>query len=301
MSRFKKIFYRKPHSASQLELEIQHPKQKDRNHHIGGRSFYFFDFDDNVIHLPTHLYVFHKTTGQEHALTTHEFSDIQTKLGKEGIWKDYELRFDDQTGSFRRFREKKISPWQYWWKVQPLEEDMRAVLKRPFEEWRGPSWNFFWYAVHNKRPISIITARGHHPDTLKKGISLLKKWGFITHKPNFLSVWPVSHKPTRLLLGDKDLNLHASELKKIAIKSSVSEAFKNYGVNPGHRFGMSDDDPVNLKLIVEAMRDLKKIYPDNSFFVIDTQGGKLIKQEIFVDHVIESSLQTKKQLSFFDE
>lgn len=286
----------------QLELDIHQHPQKDRNHKTGGRSFYFFDFDDNVIHLPTHLYVFHKQTGAEHALTTHEFAEMQFKLGKEAPWKDYELRFDDQTGSFRRFREKKFSPWKSWWKIQPLEEDMKSVFKKPFEEWRGPSWNFFWYAVHNKRAISIITARGHHPDTLKRGINLLKKKGFITHKPNFLSVWPVSHKPTRLLLGDVNLEQHASQLKQEAIKRSVKAAFDKYGQNPGHRFGMSDDDPVNLKLIIEAMTDLKKIYPDNSFFVIDTHGGRLIKQEIFVDHMVESSIATdKKQLSFFDE
>jgi hypothetical protein len=293
----------KKNGNSQLELEIHHPKQKDRNFDIGGRSFYFFDFDDNVIHLPTHLYIFHKSTGKERALTTHEFAEVQSMLGKEGEWKDYELRVhDDQNGSFRRFREKNINPWLSWWKVQPLEEDMRAVFKKPFEEWRGPSWNFFWYAVHNKRPISIITARGHHPDTLRKGISFLKKKGLITHEPNFLSVWPVSHKPTRLLLGDKNLEWHASKLKQEAIKRSVDAAFAKYGKNPGHRFGMSDDDPVNLKLITEAMKDLKKIYPQNSFFVIDTHGGKLIKHEVFMDHVVESPIgQSQKQLSFFDE
>jgi hypothetical protein len=297
----KKLF-KKNKNAAQMELSIHTPKIKDRNHGQGGRSFYFFDFDDNVIHLPTHLYVFNKHTHEEKELTTHEFAEMQFKLGKEFPWIDYELRVhDDQNGSFRRFREKEVGLLRKYFTTQPLEEDLKKVFKKPFEEWRGPSWNFFWYAVHNNRPISIITARGHHPDTLKNGISLLKKNGYITHEPNYLSVYPVSYKPTRLLLGDKEYQWHASKLKQEAIKRSVEEAFRVYGKNPTHRFGMSDDDPVNLKLITQAMTDLKKLYPENSFHVIDTHGGKLVKQEIMIDHTVESSLDGKSQLSFFDE
>lgn len=294
---------KKPGPA-QLELIMQTPEIKDRNHAQGGRSFYFFDFDDNVIHLPTLLFVFHKKTGEEKPITTHEFAKMQFQLGKEEPWLDYEIRLDDQTGSFRRFREKKKKWFSFEKGLQPLEEDLFEVFKKPFEEWRGPSWNFFQYAVHNQRPVSIITARGHHPETMKRGIELLRAHGFIGKTPNYLSVYPVSHRPTRLLLGDKEIKWHASRLKQEAIKFSVDAAFRKYGQNPGHRFGMSDDDPVNLKLIVDAMRDLKKSYPQNSFFVIDTHGGRLMKQEIFADHVVESKLEPKHgpghQLSFFE-
>lgn len=282
------------------DLGIKTPKQKDRNHEKGGRSFYFFDFDDNVIHLPTDLYVFHKVTKEEKAISTHEFAKMQFQLGKEGPWRDYEIVLNDQTGSFRRFREKQYGLVGRFFKTQPLREDLNEIFKKPFEEWRGPSWNFFWYAVHNQRPMSIITARGHSPETLKRGINLLKKKGYITQTPNYLSVYPVSHKPTRLMLGDKDISWHASKLKQEAIKFSVRSAFEKYGNNPAHRFGMSDDDPVNLKLITEAMRELKSIYPDNSFFVIDTHGGRLIKQEIFADHTVDKEMNAEKQLSFFE-
>jgi hypothetical protein len=35
----------------QLSFEFDIPKEQDRNFHLGGRSFYFFDFDDNVVYL----------------------------------------------------------------------------------------------------------------------------------------------------------------------------------------------------------------------------------------------------------
>ncbi len=302
-------------TKTQLDLPLGKglhvPITKDRNHESGGRSFYFFDFDDNVVHLPTEIFLFNKTTGEEKCMSTVEFSTVQLELGLPGPWEDFEIRLDDQTGTFRRFREKKHKVWQksfrktakaFFKKLpQPLEEDLEKVFQLPFDEWKGPSWEFFRYACLNQRPVSIITARGHNPDTLKRAIKILKEKGYITHEPNYLSVYPVSYKPTRLLLGDSKLDMHASKLKQEAIKLSVKEAFRVYGQNDGHRFGMSDDDPINLRLIMDVMRDLKKEYPKNSFFVIDTHGGKLMKQEIFVDHTVLQGMKAEKQLSFFGE
>ncbi|MFN9067243.1 MAG: hypothetical protein ACK5V3_08450, partial [Bdellovibrionales bacterium] len=54
----------------QLELGLQRAREMDRNFHLGGRSFYFFDFDDNIAFLPTPLVVFDKKTGAEHYLTS---------------------------------------------------------------------------------------------------------------------------------------------------------------------------------------------------------------------------------------
>ncbi|MCC6277913.1 MAG: hypothetical protein IT289_08375 [Oligoflexia bacterium] len=284
----------------QLEFGLHTPRTPDRNLHKGGRSFYFFDFDDNVMILPTPLYVFHKMTGAEKEVNTHSFALIGPMIGKQGEWRDYELRLDPQFGSFRRFRQQRISLLQrLLGKKQPLVEDVLRVLNEPLPAWKGPSWQFFWHAVHNQRPLSIITARGHHPRTIKGGIQLLKKRGHITKTPNYLSIYPVSHLETRYALGDSNAEWHASKLKHLAILQSVEKAFQVYGFNPHHRFGMSDDDPTNLKLIVEAMSELKRRYPQNSFFVIDTHGGRLLKQEVHVDGVSQTDV-TDEQLTLFD-
>ena len=158
---------------------------------------------------------------------------------------------------------------------------------------------FFWHAVHNGRPLSIITARGHHPDTIKDAIDLLHKAGHLSQVPNFLSIYPVSHLGVRTDLGDVEHKWGTGKLKQAAIRESVKEAFRLYGQNPAHRFGMSDDDPSNVKLIIEAMRQLKKEYPENSFFVVDTQGGNLSKQEVFVDSVKAAEPLSSNQLTLF--
>jgi hypothetical protein len=294
------VFSRSKNAATvQLELPIEHPRLPDRNFAKGGRSFYFFDFDDNVLSLPTPLFLFHKHTGEEKSFSTREFAQIGEQIGKEGLWRDYEIRLCDQTGSFRRFRHRQLNLIQRLFRRrQPLIEDLLKVLPQNQYDWRGPSWNFFWHAVHNERPLSIITARGHRPETLQEAISVLKKHGHLSRDPNYLSVFPVSHRDIRAQLGDREFKWHASKLKQEAIKFSVQEAFKIYGFNPNHRFGMSDDDPVNIRLIIEAMQDLKRQYPDNSFYVIDTHGGRLLKQEILMDSV-QNLDPLDDQLGFF--
>jgi len=280
--------------VSQLEFPIHIPKQPDRNSHLGGRSFYFFDFDDNVAFLPTPIYIFHRHTREEKRLSTAQFATIQKHLGKAGEWGDWEIDLCEIKGSFRRFRHHPSTG-----KLQPFEEDMHEVLGRPDHEWKGPSWQFFWHAVHNGRPLSLITARGHHPDTLKTGIELLVEAGHLTQSPNYLSLYPVSHQPTRDQLGDWERKWHTSQLKQAAIRASVEEAFRIYGQNPHHRFGMSDDDPINVELIIDVMKELKARYPANSFFVINTHAHKLVKQEILVDRVTSEEMNPQ-QLSLFD-
>lgn len=265
----------------QLELDIYQPQAPDRNHHIGGRSFYFFDLDDNVFTLPTPLYIFHKEHGHEVAISTQEFATISEKIGKAHPWHDFEIRPCPQSGSFRRFRQHNLKPWdRVRGRRQPIVEDLLKALAGNESDWKGPSWRFFWHAVHNHRPLSIITARGHSPKTIKDTIDILRKRGHLSRKPNYLSIYPVNDVEVRKHLGDPDMKWHTAQCKKEAIRKSVYQAFQSYGYNPGHRFGMSDDDPKNISLIIEAMMELKKEFPANSFYVIDTHGGRTVKQEI---------------------
>src|SRR5690606_15737373 len=90
----------------QLELGIGRAREKDRNYHLGGRSFYFFDFDDNIAFLTTPLILFHRRDGSEISISTGEYGQVQSQIGKSGLYKDYEVRLDDQTGTFRNFRDQ---------------------------------------------------------------------------------------------------------------------------------------------------------------------------------------------------
>ncbi|MBS1971138.1 MAG: hypothetical protein JSU04_12565 [Bdellovibrionales bacterium] len=265
----------------QLELGIQRLQEKDRNHHLGGRSFYFFDFDDNIAFLSTPLILFHKTTGEELRVGSGEYAKIHSIIGEPGPFQDYEVRFDDETGTYRNFRDINISDIEKLeGKKQIFVQDLAEALGFPDVQWKGPSWQCFYHATFNRRPISVITARGHHPETLKAGIQLFVDRQFLPHEPNYLSVFPVNHKATRHVLGDANLTMNAAQLKQKAIRASVERALEVYGHSPHHRFGMSDDDPKNIQLIAEEMIRLKADYPEMSFFLIATHDGNFVKHEI---------------------
>lgn len=266
----------------QAELPLERPMEKDRNYHQGGRSFYFFDFDDNIAFLGTPCYLFHRETGDELIISSGDFARWQKAIGVDGPWKDFEIRLDDQKGTFRHFRDQQISYLEslLFGRQQLFIQDIAAALGYPDLEWKGPSWDCFYHAVHNNRLTSLITARGHHPLTLRAGIREFVKEGFLPREPNYLEILPVNHPETRARLGDPEGRLRTSELKRLAIRKSVERALHLYGYSPYHRFGMSEDDPENLELILGELRFLKNRYPEISFFLIEACEGRLQKKEV---------------------
>lgn len=265
----------------QLEIPIPRIPERDRNFHLGGRSFYFFDFDDNILFLSTSIFVFSKNTGEELSLSSGEWARHHHTIGREGPYRDYEIRYDEKTGSFRNFRDHHPEELErIGLRQQLFIEDLASALNLPDLQWKGPSWECFYHAAFNQRPVSLITARGHHPETLKEGVRLMVNRRLLSLEPNYLSIFPVSNPDTRRELGDVDLTLSIAELKQRAIRASVEKALEVYGDSPHHRFGMSDDDPKNIQLIIEEMVRLKTRFPGMSFFIIETHNGQFLKREV---------------------
>ena len=295
---------RKRKLPGQLHFDFDIPKYHDRNFHLGGRSFYFFDFDDNVAYLSTPIIIFHKQTGEEVKLSSGEFAHHHREIGISGLYQDYFMDFNDQKGSFRHFRDKDLNPIDVKaGRKQGFVEDIEKALSNVDLHWKAPSWNCFYHATYNNRPVSLITARGHHPSTIKDGVSLMVKSGYLPNDPNYHSIYPVSNPEVRLELGDKELKKSVAELKKSAIRASVEKAIIEHGYNPNHRFGMSDDDHKNIELIAEEMRSLKSEYPEMSFFVIETHKDSFSKYEI-LEHetrtVISAKESKSNQMSLFE-
>lgn len=289
-------------TRGQLELGETRLKEPDRNLHQGGRSFYFFDFDDNIAFLTTPLVLFHKTTKEELNLTSGEWAIHHHTVGKDGLYTDYEIDFDDQKGTFRFFRDIDVAEME---KVlsrrQPFVEDVLAALNLPDLQWKGPSWDCFYHATFNQRPISVITARGHSAEIIKEGIYEFVKAGHLPAVPNYLSLYAVSNKEVRKHLNDHDFKLSTAELKQKAIRASVEKAIETYGYSPHHRFGMSDDDPKNIQLVVEEMARLKSSYPEMSFFMIETHNGGFVKHEVTQHGLRSHALQSaESQLDLFN-
>jgi len=261
------------------------------------QSFYFFDLDDNTLFLETPIFVRKGDgeAGEVKRLSTTEFAGIRTQLGKEGPWKDFEI-FDGTYGHFRDIPADELQPGQ----KQYLVEDIEQAIAGDPETWQAPSWKLFVYACRKQRPLSIVTARGHSRETLKAGIRVLLDHGLIEKEPNYLTIYAVGNPDIQAeliaSLDDEEersrvqqLSDPTSALKRIAIRNTVDKALEIYGAEPEHRFGMSDDDPKNVDLIIKAMCDCKKKYPDKRFFVIDTHEGEMVKLEVFpVDYPVTS-------------
>ena len=52
-------------------------REPDRNFAHGGRSFYFFDFDDNVAFLTTPMFLFHRETKAEIQISSRQFAEAE--------------------------------------------------------------------------------------------------------------------------------------------------------------------------------------------------------------------------------
>ncbi len=127
---------------------------------------------------------------------------------------------------------------------------------------------------------------------------MLLEQGKIEKAPNYFSIYAVGNPEIARELIDgleddkerdrvRGLNDPTSALKRIAIRNTVDKAIEVYGDKAEHRFGMSDDDPKNVNLIIKAMCDCKNKHLDKRFFVIDTHEGELVKLEVFpVDYPV---------------
>ena len=250
-------------------------------------SFYFFDFDDNIMFLATPILIRNTTTRRSKKVSTADFAGARMIIGQDGPWKEFEL-FENTYSHFRDIPSEKLKAGQQ----QYFVEDVAKAVAMPGTAWQAPSWSLFVYACEKRRPVAIITARGHSRETLQAGIRVLAEKKLIPREPVYLAVYPVGHpqvidelieslddpKERERIRASQN---NTSDLKRIAIRNAVETAMRVYGANPDHRFGMSDDDPANVDLIVKAMCDCKTKYLTNRFIVINTHKGEWVKLEVF--------------------
>lgn len=236
------------------------------------QSFYFFDIDDNLLFLPTAIYLWNAETKTEKSVSSGEFAAIQNSLGRPGPWQAWSI-FD---GTFRDFRDDPALPIEQ----QTFMRDLGLALNGS-TPWQGPSWPLLIHAANKNRAIAMVTARGHAPATIEAGLAVLVARGLLEAVPPILGIYTVSNPDVRKLLCADDPAMTVPSVKKRAIKHAVRIALERYGPALPHRFGMSDDDPNNVVLAISAMRDCKVEYPDKRFFVINTNHDEYVKLEIF--------------------
>ena len=213
------------------DLFMKHYSKKAKHLHS-----YNFDWDDNIMFMPTKIVIFHKTTGEELALSTHDFALHRKDVGIQGKFMDYQILNDEKQNprfSFREFRDG-------------ANHDTNVFLPQVVEALNdpncfGPSFKAFQEALSSPetaRHTTIITARGHNPESLLEALAYLKSKGYIKHLPPLENIYPVSSPKINANAA------HPSEMKLLvlsAIIDRLNEIGKNNPTCPIFS-GFSDDD-----------------------------------------------------------
>jgi hypothetical protein len=258
-------------------------------------KYYAFDWDDNIVHMPTKILV-KDESGDEVGMSTDDFAEFRHQIGKEPFNYKGNTIVGYSDSPFRNFRTDGDKDF--------LVDAMRAK--------KGPAFDDFREAINNGSIFAIITARGHNPNTIKEAIynyiiegfngidkdelikNLKKYRSFIGEDEmsdeelikSYLELnkyHPVSFGDDQGAVNPEEAKVEAMEAfvnyikamaavlnKRVFLKKDISNKF-----NPDNlSIGFSDDDPKNI----EVMQKHFKNKPDNIVKTYSTAGG--VKQEV---------------------
>ena len=258
-------------------------------------KYYAFDWDDNIVHMPTKI-ILKDDNDEEVPMSTDDFAEYRSQIGKN----DFDYNGHTIVGfahdPFRNFRTDGDKSF--------LVDSMKA---KP-----GPAFKDFKEAINNGSIFSIITARGHNPNTLKEAIynyiindfngiskdelikNLKKYRSFVGEDEmsddelirSYLALnkyHPVSFGDEKGAANPEEAKVRAMDEfvdyikgmaavlnKRAWLKKDVSNNF----IPAMPTIGFSDDDPKN----VEVMKKHFNNKPDNIVKTYSTAGG--IKKEV---------------------
>ena len=258
-------------------------------------KYYAFDWDDNIVHMPTKILV-KDESGNEVGMSTDDFAEFRHQIGKEPFSYKGSTIVGYSDSPFRNFRTEGDKDF--------LVDAMRAK--------KGPAFDDFREAINNGSILAIITARGHNPNTIKEAIynyiiegfngidkdelikNLKKYRSFIGEDEmsdeelikSYLELnkyHPVSFGDDKGAVNPEEAKVEAMENfvsyikamaaalnKRAFLKKDISNNF-----NPDNlSIGFSDDDPKNI----EVMQKHFKNKPDNIVKTYSTAGG--VKLEV---------------------
>lgn len=116
-------------------------------------KYYAFDWDDNILMMPTKI-ILKSDDENEVGMSTEDFAEYRSEIGvKPFRYKGNTIvgYSDDPFRNFRTGGDKQFK--------------IDAMVGKA-----GPAWSDFVEAINNGSIFSIITARGHNPETLKDAI-----------------------------------------------------------------------------------------------------------------------------------
>ena len=128
--------------------------QKSTNY---ASKYYAFDWDDNLMKMPTKIY-FKNEDGDVVGMNTEDFAEYRTLIGNPFEYEGQTIVGYD-TEPFRDFR------------VTGDRKFLEDIKQAPIASEKV--WNDFKEAINNGSVIAIVTARGHSPATLKKAVKYI--------------------------------------------------------------------------------------------------------------------------------
>jgi len=287
----------------------------------GTLLYYAFDWDDNILNMPTEIMVQTKD-GDEVGMSTSDFAVYRSKLGKE------EFEYNGQTivgldysTAFRNFRDE-ADP-------EIFKKDVAKALElKSF----APAWKDFIECLTNGSVFAIITARGHESEGMRKGVeyvidsldkehkskmhdSLLmflqlfgkSRGGEDTHESlsNFSKSELVQNyldlchfvgvsAPSR---GGSPENPEAA--KEIALKDFIKDV-NEYASKIGYtaKVGFSDDDPGNVRHMTHSLSSAELNHEELWPYVTEF----IIKDTNKPENVVKTTIPTRvKSYNDFNE
>jgi hypothetical protein len=277
------------------------------NYAVANRDlkYYIFDWDNNILHMPTKIHLEKKNTDgtwTPHSVSTATFSIIRSDTA------NYRPPGGDWDNAFSDFRDIEIADQNVFLRDTKIAVDL--VVSENAEG--APSFYRFKQALIEGRIFAIVTARGHSPEIIRKGVeyfiekvlSKIEKEQMIRNLRGYLECYaPEEQKET----DGEVLEFYLSQNKYHGIMSPQFR--KIMGLKPGsspntetgkqfaiHDFiqhvidiarlreldkpisiGFSDDDVRNVEAVEEYIRNqLIAEFPNVKFVVYYTDDPNTI-------------------------
>jgi hypothetical protein len=247
-------------------------------------KYSIFDWDDNILHMPTKIYFIHN--GEKVGVSTDEYIRL-----KETNWGNGEYEFFD--GSFDEFRDFGPRGDRAF-----LLDTIIAIKNRDF----GPSWYDFINTLVSGELFGIVTTRGHEPNSIRmtvewiifnylnddqqdkmiKNLIIYKKEFREETDFDFLVSEYLNHCFFIGIMSDYAANLFGEDIKnniavgkKKAVKY-IMDKFAEYGnkIQSKVKIGFSDDDKQFYNIVKKLFIRNKDLYNDVNFYAFDTSGRK---------------------------
>jgi hypothetical protein len=129
---------------------------KDKEELTPDMKYYAFDWDDNLMYMPTKIIV-KDDKGNEVGMGTEDFAEHRVDIGKNPFEYKGKTIVGFAENPFRNFR---------------VEGDKNFLLSTMLAK-TGPAWDDFVECINGGSVFAIITARGHNPKTIALGVKKL--------------------------------------------------------------------------------------------------------------------------------